>query len=138
MTDLLAPPGKLQWKWVGITFILYILFYLLPLVAATEFFPDELIIPGIWVFSGVIIVAAVAGYLSEGITIYEPAIAGAGLTVLLFGYIAVFVFPAVFRGSFMRVVVFTFFPAVIVFVLSVSGAWLGERAQQLWKDKNPE
>jgi len=138
MAELLTPSGKLQWKWVGITFVFYVLFYLLPLVVTMEIFPNLLIIPGIWIFGGIIIVAAVAGYLSEGVTIWEPAIAAAGLIVLLLSYTAVFVFPTAFRGAFLRGVVFVIFTAAIVFVMSLTGAWLGERAQRLWKDKPPE
>ena len=138
MTELLTPSGKLQWKWVGLTFIFYVLFYLLPLVAAIEIFPNLLIIPSVWIFGGIIIVSAIAGYLSEGVTIWEPAIAGAGLIVLLLGYTALVAFPMAFRGAFLRGVVFVVVPAVIVFILSMTGAWLGERAQRVWKDKPPK
>jgi hypothetical protein len=138
MAELLIPSGKLQWKWVGITFIFYVLFYFLPLVVMTEVLPDLLIIPGIWMFGGIVIVAAVAGYLSEGVTIWEPAIAAAGLIVLLFGYTALVVFPMFFRGAFLRGVVFVVIPAATVFVLSLTGAWLGERAQKARKDKPAE
>ena len=137
MTELLTPSGKLQWKWVGITFIFYVLLYLMPLVIMFEFFPSLLVLSGIWIFGGIVIVAALAGYLSEGVTIWEPAIAGAGLIVLLLGYIALAVFPTAFRGAFFRGVIFVVIPAAIVFVLSLTGAWLGERAQQFWKDKTP-
>ncbi len=138
MTEPIVPPNKLQWKWVGITFVFYLLFYLVPLVIAVELFPEHLLIPGIWSFGGIMVVAGIAGYLSEGITIYEPAIAGAALTVILLGYIAFIVFPMAFRGAFFRMSVFILFPAISVFVLSVTGAWLGERAQQLWKTKTPD
>jgi hypothetical protein len=138
MSELLIPSGKLQWKWVGITFLFYLLFYLLPLVIMIEVFPNILIISGIWIFGGIVIVAGIAGYLSEGITIWEPAIAAAGLTVLLLGYTALIVFPMAFRGAFLRGVVFIVVPAVIVFVLSVTGAWMGERAQRFRKDKTPK
>lgn len=138
MADLLIPSGKLQWKWIGITFVFYVLFYLLPLIIFSELLPNLWIIPGIWVFGGILVVAGIAGYLSEGVTIWEPAIAAAGLVVLLLSYTAVFVFPAAFRGAFFRGVVFIIIPATIVFVLSLTGAWLGERAQRLWKDKSPD
>ncbi len=138
MSELLTPSGKLQWKWVGITFVFYLLFYLLPLILTVELFPNTLIIPGIWIFGGIIIVAAIAGYISEGVTIWEPAIAAAGLTVLLFGYTAVFVFPMAFRGAFLQGALFIVFPSIIVFILSLTGAWMGERAQRVWKDKNLE
>jgi hypothetical protein len=138
MAELLTPSGKLQWKWVGITFIFYVMFYLLPLVATIEIFPNLLIIPGIWIFGGIIIVAAAAGYISEGVTIWEPAIAAAGLTVLLLAYTALVSFPMAFRGAFLRGVIFVLMPAAIVFVLSLTGAWLGERAQRFWRDKPSE
>ncbi len=135
MADLLTPSGKLQWKWVGITFVFYLLFYLLPLVLAIEFLPNALIIPGVWIFGGIIIVAAVAGYVSEGVTIWEPAIAAGGLTILLLGYTAIFVFPMAFRGAFLRGILFVILPSLIVFILSLTGAWMGERAQRVWKSK---
>ena len=135
MTELLIPSGKLQWKWVGITFVFYVLFYLLPLIIFSELLPNLWIIPGIWIFGGIIVVAAVAGYISEGVTIWEPAIAAVGLVILLLGYIALFVFQMAFRGAFLRGLIFIAIPAIIVFVLSLTGAWLGERAQRLWKDK---
>jgi hypothetical protein len=138
MSELLIPSGKLRWKWVGITFVFYVLFYLLPLILVTEYFPNLLIIPGIWIFGGIIVVAGVAGYLSEGITIWEPAIAAAGLVILLFGYTAFFVFPKAFQGALLRSVIFIVLPAIVVFVLSMTGAWLGERAQQLWKSKSSD
>ena len=138
MSELLVPSGKLQWKWVGITFIFYLLFYLLPLVVSIEVFPNFFIIPGIWIFGGIVVVAGVAGYLSEGITIWEPAIAAAGLIVLLLGYTALFVFPMAFRGAFLRGVVFIAIPAAIVFVLSLTGAWMGERAQRFWRNKSTD
>ncbi len=138
MTELITPTGKIQWKWVGITFILYVLFYLLPLVITIEFFPNLFIIPGIWIFGGIVIVAAIVGYISEGVTIWEPAIAAVGLILLLLGYSAVVVFSTTFRGDFLRGVVFLVIPAVVVFVLSLTGAWLGERAQNFWKDNTPD
>lgn len=128
----------LQWKWVGITFIFYVAFYLLPLLIAAEIFPRNPIIPGIWIFGGIIIVAAIAGYLSKGVTIWEPAIAGIGLVILLFGYLSFFAFPTQFRGSLQSFIVALIIPAVIVFFLSLLGAWFGERAQKLLKQKTRE
>ena len=69
MAESLTSSKKLEWKWVGITLILYAVFYLLPLFflfRIAEFLGDA------WLFSGIIIIAAVAAYLSKGITIWEP------------------------------------------------------------------
>ncbi len=136
MTELLIPSGKLQWTWVGITFVLYVVLYLVPLVLTTEIFPDLFIIPGIWTFGGIVIVAAVAGYLSEGVTIWEPAIAAAGLVILFLAYTAFITFPTAFRGAFFRGVIFIVVPAAVVFTLSLTGAWMGERAQRYWKERS--
>ncbi|MGD0038717.1 MAG: hypothetical protein ABSC53_15635 [Bacteroidota bacterium] len=130
MPESLTPSKKLQWKWVGITIIMYAVFYLMPLFFLTqkvEFLADA------WIFSGIIIIAAVAAYLSKGVTIWEPAIAGAGLFLLFFlGMIIFFRLPP-FRAYIAMVITMA-----IVFLMSLLGAWLGERAQKLWKTKSPE
>ncbi len=130
MAESLTSSKKLEWKWVGITLILYAVFYLLPLFflfRIAEFLGDA------WLFSGIIIIAAVAAYLSKGITIWEPAIAGAGLFLLFFiGMIIFFRLPP-FRAYIAIVITMA-----IVFLMSLLGAWLGERAQKLWKAKSPE
>jgi len=79
--------NKLQWKWIAITFVMYLVFYLLPLAAVayltrgTESAVGNYFI-GTWMFGGLIIVAAVAAYVSTGITIFEPAIASGTMIVL--------------------------------------------------------
>jgi hypothetical protein len=138
MPESSAQSRNLQWKWVGITFIFYVLLYLLPLIVAAEVFPGNHVIPGVWIFGGIIIVAALAGYVSKGVTIWEPAIAEVGLVVLLFAYLFFFVLPADVRGTLKSIAEVLIIPAVIVFLLSFVGAWLGERAQKLWKGKTPD
>jgi hypothetical protein len=132
MSEPLTQPDKLQWKWVGITLAMYALFYLLPLYflgSIAEIFAD------IWIFAGVIIIAAVAGYLSEGITILEPAIAGAGF-ILLFSVGSMTLIPP--SGMIFQAILPMIVVMVIVFFLSLLGAWLGERAQRRWNRKSQE
>lgn len=132
MPEPLIPSNKLQWKWVGITLVLYAVFYLLPLLFLSR---TSDFLTGVWVFAGVIIIAAIAGYLSEGVTIWEPAIAGAGLLFLFFlGMIILF--PP--KGRIFQAIIPIIFTLVSIFLLSLFGAWLGERAQILWKKKSPE
>ena len=132
MTETSTPTKKLQWRWVGISMVLYALFYLLPLII---FAMSAEVLTSVWVFAGVIIISAVAGYLSEGITIVEPAIAGAGLMFLFFIAMIV-VMPQHINVSIAAVGM-----AVVmvgIFLLSLLGAWLGERAQKLWASKPSE
>ncbi len=128
MSEPSTSAKKLQWKWVGISVVLYAAFYLIPLVIFASL--NTALPAAIWIFAGVIIVAAVAGYLSEGVTIVEPAIAGAALMLLFFAAMIISMPRQINVGAAsvgMLVI------AVGVFLLSLLGAWIGERAQKLWK-----
>jgi hypothetical protein len=126
---------KLQWKWVGISLLMYILLYLLPIVILGKVFGiDKQVLFSSWVFGGVIIVAALAAYLSEGTTIWEPAIAGTVLGFLWVIFILLFVRRYSISGDVMQ-----FLTAMsILFLLSLLGAWFGDRAKKLWKTKTPD
>ena len=43
MADASAQSNKLQWKWVGITFLLEIVFYLLPILFVSGVFGNNVI-----------------------------------------------------------------------------------------------
>lgn len=145
MAESSAESNKFQWKWVGITFVSYIVFYLLPISIADGTFSGSVmtrvgaLFIGVWLFGGIIIIAAVAGYLSKGVTLWEPAVAGLGLVVLVFAFIAIQIFlvQVGHRFSFFQAIVPLLIMMLIVFLLSLLGAWLGERAQKVWKTKPP-
>ena len=122
---------KFQWKWVSITFVLYFVFYLLPMFAATALLNSKLaaIFNGVWSFGGIAIVAAIAAYFSKGITIIEPAIAGALMVIVL--SIVLFVWNPVAQVEIGHVSLRMLGVIGIVFLLSLLGAWLGERIQML-------
>ena len=123
---------KLQWRWIGISMVLYAVFYLLPLII---FAMKAEVLAFVWLFAGVIIIAAIAGYLSEGVTIVEPAIAGAGLMFLFFITMILLIPRQInMAGATIGMVIIM----LGVFLLSLLGAWLGERAQKLWKSKPSE
>ena len=138
MSDQLSTTKKLQWKWVGITLLLYVVLYPAPVVIANYLLAQKAvhIFIGMWLFAGIIIIGAVAGYLSEGVTLWEPAIA-AGVFIDLFFILAKIIgggpVGLTFFQSFIQLIVIT----VIFFFFSLLGAWIGERAQQLWKTKSP-
>ncbi len=132
MSEPSTPSGKLQWKWIGISLVLYAVFYLLPIIVSAT---RAEVFAFVWMFAGVIIVAAVTGCLSEGVTILEPAIAGAGLMFLFFITMMVLIPRQInITGAVIGMVILM----VGVFALSLLGAWFGERAQQLWRSKPSE
>ena len=124
---------SLQWKWVIITFFMYVILYPIPLFVAHYALAEKTVevFVGMWFFAGIIIIAALAGYLSEGVTLWEPAIAGAAFIALstITASILTRKTAIPFVQSFLQIVFTVFF----FFLLSLLGAWLGERAQRLWK-----
>ena len=132
MSELQSGPRIFQWKWVWISMALYAILYALPLVL---FARSGSVIAAMWVFAGIMVVAAIAGYLSEGVTIWEPAIAGAGTVLLLLIAILISVPP---RGNVEYIIFPMAMTLVLVFLLSLLGAWFGERVQKVWKKRAPE
>lgn len=133
---------KLQWDWVGITFVIYMICYLLPILAVGGVFGNFVVsykagmFIGAWSFGGAVILPAIAGYISKGITILEPAIAGVGLVALWF--LAYRVFIARYSAASVSEDIPSLIAIMaIIFALSLLGAWLGERAQKLWRTKPP-
>ena len=139
MSEQSSTTKKLQWKWVGITLLLYVVLYPAPVVIAYYLLAPKVtaIFIGSWSFAGIIIIGAIAGYLSEGVTLWEPAIAGAGLVFLFILGIIIFI-PLPQRDRIFHAIILIVIMMAIVFLLSLLGAWLGERAQKLWKTKSPE
>ncbi|MCX6135862.1 MAG: hypothetical protein NTU47_18820 [Ignavibacteriales bacterium] len=123
---------KLQWKWIGISMVMYALFYLLPLILLANVAG---VLASVWLFAGVIIISGVAGFLSKEVTILEPAIAGVGL-VVLFGVGSMLFIPRQINIGGMALG--TVILSAGVFLLSILGSWFGERAQKLWMPKSPE
>ena len=80
MSEMQSTPKKFQWKWVGISLLMYIVFYFLPLTLVPGGMFSGTIVTkasatfiGVWSFAGMIIIPAVAGYMPKGVTIKEPA-----------------------------------------------------------------
>ena len=121
---------KLQWKWVWITLGMFLLLYVLPLLGASTLggvLSHKFI--GGWSFGGVIVISAVAGMLSEGVTIWEPAIAGVLMTILWY---AGFEILLATRGLPLKLEVSSLVIVLIaIFGLSLLGAGLGEGIQNL-------
>jgi len=124
----------LQWKWVWITLGMFLVLYVLPMLGAamTSSTIGQKLIGG-WSFGGVVLIAGIAGMISEGTTIWEPAIAGALMTILLYAGIE---FIGMTRGLPVRIEVSSLVIALVaIFGLSLLGAGLGEGIQNVSRQK---
>jgi len=143
MADASAQSNKLQWKWVGIAFLLEVVFYLLPILLVSDVFGNSVIsikaemFIGAWSFGGAILLPAIAGLLSEGITIWEPAIAGVLLVAIWYIAFRLF-FARYITPGISEDVPYLILIMVLIFLLSLLGAWYGERVQKLWGTKTSE
>ena len=132
MIENVTRTKKLQTRWIVISFLAYVIFYLLPITTicfAAPAWPIQsvaLTILGIWIFAGIIVIAGVVGYLSEGVTIIEPAIGGAVTAFIFFDVLMLLI-----RRDLLHIksLVAIFGIIVAVFALSLFGAWLGEKLQ---------
>lgn len=116
---------RFRWKWVWITLGMFALLYILPLAIAAAV-PGEmgLRIIGGWIFAGVLVVSALAGYFSKDVTIWEPAIAGGFVTLLSYAAMEI---VNVLRGFPLRLEIGQLAVLLVaVFGLSLLGAGLGE------------
>ena len=124
----------LQWKWVWISLGMFLVLYVLPMLGAAmtgSTIGHKLI--GGWSFGGVILIAGIAGMISEGTTIWEPAIAGALMTLLLYAGIEL---VGMTRGLPVRIEVSSIVVALVaIFGLSLLGAGLGEGIQNVSRQK---
>jgi len=141
MTDAKPESQEFQWKWVVLTLVLYVLLYFVPLLLAFSLGGQvgDTIFKS-WTFVGVVVISAVAGYFSRGVTIWEPAVASALLLILWY---AGFQLYEATQGHvpFKGLVPFFVYLGAI-FGLSLLGAGIGEGVQNLLKsrasDEEPE
>lgn len=142
MTDTTLSQNKLQWKWIGISFLLYLVFYLAPLSLMVSFFagpssPTAVLFISGWSFAGILIVAGAITYWSKGRTFWEPCIAALVLVAFIFFVLRPILVPKEFELHNVSVIssraadiVF----AILLLLLSFVGSWLGMR---IWKAQHP-
>ncbi len=137
MTDTPAQEKSFQWKWVWITLGMFAVFYVLPVFAVSlirSSFSYKII--GGWSFGGIVVIAAVSAMLSRGVTIWEPAIAGALMAVVW--YVVMPLVPI--NGQTLQLEIGELIVSTVaVFGLSLLGAGLGEGIQNVRrKPEGPE
>lgn len=133
---------QFQWNWFGITLAMYLIFLVAPLSLSVGITDYSSWIYGFfssWLFAGVILIAGITAYLSKGLTIWEPALAS--LCMMIVYTIAVYgVRTMLYQNAGYLVkhgVMDSFLPIIIVFLLSLLGAWLGEKIQAAGSRKSP-
>ncbi|HTP12318.1 MAG TPA: hypothetical protein VMM37_01770 [Bacteroidota bacterium] len=132
-------PAKFQWIWVVITLMMYVVLYLFPLYlfggAFSAGFPahSQRIFSGTWIFAGIIVTAGLAGFMSRGITLWEPVVGSVGF-ILILGLVNELA-GVLQGGSFHLRVKDTLTTVVFFFLLSLLGAWLGELWQKTFLNK---
>jgi hypothetical protein len=115
---------------------MYVVFYLLPLSLVDHVLSPRFVVlfDGVWIFAGIIIIAAVAGYVSQPITIWEPAIAGAVFFAVCFianGTLSITI-------PLLQDLAPPSITLTVIFIVSLYGAWWGENAQRLWRTSESE
>ena len=143
MTELSLTSTGFQWKWVWISLLMYVVFYFLPLalvpggiLSGTGVTKASAMFIGLWSFAGLITIAAVAGFISEGVTIKEPAVAAVGVMILWVIAVQVRFNSAIHFTVESSLALFS--ALVVVGLLSLGGAWFGERVQRVFKTKGNE
>ncbi|MGD0337301.1 MAG: hypothetical protein ABSB78_00785 [Bacteroidota bacterium] len=126
MADQAGSSKKFQWKWVVISLVMYIVLYVLVLLIMQGGVLSTEITARIWAVAGVFLIAAIAGYLSKGVTIWEIVIAAVIVSALLYIMSELGLTVAVPLGTGSKPVL----TLLIIFVFSLLGAWLGERIQK--------
>lgn len=130
MPDRQENAKKFEWKWMWITLGMFVVFYMIPLLVASSVKGSfgNMILGG-WMFGGIIVIAAVSAMFSKGVTILEPAVAGALLTFLWY---IVYQILLVTNGLPMRLNLGRLLVVMVaIFGLSLLGAGLGEGIQNV-------
>jgi hypothetical protein len=121
--------GKIDWRWIGISFCFYVVFHLLPSYVMAWSLP----LTGqgaewMWIVFGTFVISIYLAYRSTGVTIVEPT-----LGALLYIIALALSMPRLFSSQAMsahrfRGILFWGIAGVLVFTFF--GAWLGEVLQR--------
>ncbi len=136
MPDVQSTRTKIQWKWVWTLLLMYVALYFFPLSLVPGGFLSRTIVTkgsatltGIWSLAGMFIIAAVAGFVSRGVSMKEPAVVALCVGGLWFLALQI-TFNRVIRFSSEQ----TLGPMtalLVIVTLAIGGAWYGERMQIL-------
>lgn len=124
----IQPFKRIDWRWVGIGYCLYIVYHLLPsylLLGLARYGLTGKLVKGMWLFIGLAVIGGYIGFRSRGITILEPAI-----SALLYMATLALLFDQFWGRSFgPRSVGLIYVWIVGGFVIAFVSAWVGELVQ---------
>jgi hypothetical protein len=157
MRDSSTQSKKLEWKWVGIVFSLFLVFYLLPISIAGKVFahlPEYVVgsayesphhgprafFIGSWSIVGVIIITAGSAFIARRSIFWESGISAVLLAIV---WLIVYYSSAVPQRLMIlwsdsaSYLALSLTVTAVVFYLSLVGAWLGERLRKALKTERP-
>jgi hypothetical protein len=132
-------PKLIQWKYFRISLVMYLLYYLLPIVLlflatrVTALFKLAQTVGVSWAIGGVIVIAAVAAYRSKGVAFWEPALASVAMLILAMLALMIFDFVTYSVMKSPQIIRDIIGPIVTFFLLGLFGAWIGGRFQKVSK-----
>jgi hypothetical protein len=132
-------PKLIQWKYFRISLVMYLLYYLLPIVLlflatrVTALFKLAQTVGVSWAIGGIIIIAAVAAYRSKGVAFWEPAIASVAMLLLAMLPILILSLATHAGPESLHIIRDIIGPIVTFFLLGLFGAWIGGRFQKVSK-----
>lgn len=96
----------------------------------------QLVFSTLWTFVGLVVIAAISGYFSTGVTLWEPVIASTVLVILIPVSQELY---TKFTGQLLPMPICEYAPLmVVIFALSFLGAWFGEHLQDSFQKNQKE
>ena len=119
---------KIDWKWIGLGYCIFVVFHLLPTYLLIQFsFIGRTgdAVRTLWLIAGMLVIGVYIGYRSRGFTVLEPAISAVLYVITIFFKADEFMG----RGCSIRTTGALMIAAGIAFFLTMLGAWFGEMLQ---------
>ncbi|HTY36743.1 MAG TPA: hypothetical protein VMH23_06515 [Bacteroidota bacterium] len=138
MPDARRSSKSVQWKWLGISFVIYFAFYLIPIIGARSVIGGRtaVIAIGIWALAGVVILAVIISFFSKGASLWELPIASAA--IILGFTLSFYTFHSWSQTRPWSMFVDVGTSTVVTFLLSLCGMWIGTKLRRLKRHDHPQ
>jgi hypothetical protein len=123
------PAKNFQWKWVWISFLIYVVLHSLPIgllpggvFGSSNMSKTSSLLMTVWGIGGMLLVSALIGYFTKGIMVKEQSVGAIVLMILWF----IIIPPSIERPiRFSNEIKFIISIGIAVTVLAFIGAWWG-------------